>query len=258
MKNKNNSNMQSLVSIIMPAHNSSHFIREAVNSIKAQRYKSWEAIIVDDYSTDNTYSLLEEMAHQDCRIKVLRTTQNSGPAMARNLAIAHAEGRFIAFLDSDDLWAPDKLEKQIAFMKRKGAALSFTAYEKIDESGTITGRVVSAPDGIDYRGLLNANIIGCLTAIYDTEITGKVFMPGISMRQDYGLWLKILKTGHVAYGLNQPLAYLRKRKGSVSSNKLVATLYVWKLYREVEKLSVLRSGYHFVNYAYRAFIKSRI
>jgi glycosyltransferase involved in cell wall biosynthesis len=250
--------MQPLVSIIMPAYNSSQFIREAVNSIQAQRYKSWEAIIVDDFSTDNTYSILEEMAHRDSRIKVLRTTKNSGPATARNLAIADAEGRFIAFLDSDDLWVPSKLEKQIAFMKQEGAALSFTAYEKIDESETIIGRVVSAPDNIEYRSLLNANIIGCLTAIYDTEITGKVFMPEISKRQDYGLWLKILKMGHIAYGLNQPLAYLRKRKGSVSSNKLTAALYVWKVYREVEKLSVLRSSYHFVNYACRAFIKSII
>ncbi len=213
--------------------------------------------MIDDCSTDDSYRVLKELESQDSRIKLLRMEKNKGPAVARNVGIANAKGRYIAFLDSDDLWFPEKLEKQIAFMNVKGAALSFTGYQKIDECGFGVGRIVSVPESIDYLGLLNASVIACLTVLYDTKIIGKVLMPE-SKVEDYGLWLKILKMGYVAHGLNQPLASLRKRRGSVSSNKLRAALWVWRLYRDSERLSLCRSSYHFINYAVRALIKAGI
>ena len=246
------------VSIITPTYNSSKYISEAVESVLAQSYAAWEMIIVDDCSSDKTYDIIQRYACRDNRIKVFRLPQNSGPAAARNLAMDKAQGRYIAFLDSDDLWVSDKLERQLEFMKEKGAAFTYTAYEKMDESGDTRGRIVHVPDQTDYKGLLSASVIGCLTVIYDTNVTGKVFMPNLPKRQDHGLWLKILKMGHIAYGLNEPLAYLRIREGSISSNKVMAATYVWKLYRDVEGLSFLESSYHFINYAARAFFKYRI
>jgi len=250
--------MMKNVSIITPTYNSSKYVSEAIASVLAQSYEAWEMIIVDDCSSDDTYDIVQRYACQDGRIRAFRMPRNSGPAATRNLAIDKARGRYIAFLDSDDMWASDKLEKQLTFMQRKGAALTYTAYEKMTESGDTCGRIVHVPDQTDYRGLLSASVIGCLTVIYDTDMTGKVFMPDLPKRQDHGLWLKILRTGHVAYGLNEPLAYLRIRKGSISSNKVAAAAYVWKLYREVEGLSFFETAYHFINYATRALLKYKV
>ena len=250
--------MTDKISVIMPTYNSSLYISEAVDSVLGQTYSNLELLIVDDCSTDNTANIIGDYERSDDRVKLFSTSQNSGPAVARNIAIEKAGGRFIAFLDSDDVWVVEKLEKQIAFMKAKGAALSYTAYEKMDEQGRLFNRIVSVPSTINYEGLLSASVIGCLTAVYDTKIVGKVFMPDIIKRQDYGLWLRILRPGYIAYGLNESLAYLRKRKNSVSSNKFLAVSYVWKLFREVEKLNFFRSLYHITCYAIRALVKSRI
>jgi teichuronic acid biosynthesis glycosyltransferase TuaG len=246
------------VSIITPSYNSEKFIIDAIKSVIAQEYSDWEMIIVDDCSTDRTCEIVAEYSHQDSRIKLIKLEQNSGPATARNIAITNATGRYIAFLDSDDLWLSNKLKTQINFMKSKDAALSYTAYEKIDENGVRCERIVSVPDRVSYTGLLGASVIGCLTAIYDTKILGKIYMPEIAKRQDHGLWLKILKNVNIAHGLNEPLACLRIRKGSISSNKFLAAGYVWKLYREIEGLSFFTASYYFCHYAIRAFLKSKI
>ena len=250
--------MTELVSIITPTYNSEEYMGHTIESVQAQTYEAWELIVVDDGSSDGTCQLVADAAVADSRIKFFKSEENKGAAAARNKAIQESSGRYIAFLDSDDLWREDKLARQLAFMAERRAVLSYTAYEKIDERGARQGRVISVPDKIDYRGLLRASIIGCLTAVYDTKELGKVYMPEIRRRQDYGLWLKILRQGEMAHGLNVPLAFLRKRNESLSSNKLLSAYYVWKLFREVEGLRMIPSMYYFANYAARALRKAAI
>ena len=247
-----------LVSVITPTFNSAKYIGEAITSVQRQTYRNWEMIIVDDASTDDTCSIVKKFVRNDGRIKLIKNQTNGGPAKARNIALECASGRYIAFLDSDDLWRENKLEKQLEVFREKNCPLVYSAYEKIDEKGNRQGRLVAVPSCIDYSRLLSATVIATVTAIYDTESVGHVLMPDIRMRQDYALWLKILRKGGVAHAVTEPLAYLRKRQGSVSSNKISAAIYVWKVYRDYEKLTIYRSMYHFFNYALRAFVKSRI
>lgn len=249
--------MQELVSIITPLYNSQEYIEETIQSILNQNYSNWELIVVDDCSRDESLAIVGEFANKDSRIKIIKLEENSGAAIARNTGIENAKGRYIAFLDSDDLWVPEKLEKQIEFMKGKDISFSFTGYIKIDEDGTEKGQV-TIPDVVTYKELLKSNVIGCLTAIYDVEKLGKIYMPNIRKRQDHALWLKILKGHTNAYGLNEPLAKYRIREGSISRNKIKAASYQWKLYREVERLSIGKSLYYFINYAYHGFKKSKI
>lgn len=246
-----------LVSIITPSYNSAHFITKTIESVIEQTYQEWEIIIVDDCSTDNSIDIVKEYQTKDSRVKLIQLARNSGPAVARNKAIEEARGRYIAFLDSDDIWFSQKLEKQIPFMKEKDAVLSYTSYQKIEEDGTPRG-TVKVPVSVNYKKMLNSNYIPCSTAVLDSYKLGKVLMPNILKRQDYGLWLKILKMGHIAYGINEPLAYYRVRRCSVSSNKLIAAKYQWKVYREVEKLDIFNSAYHFMKYAYIGLRKYRI
>jgi len=244
-----------MVSIITPSYNSKQFIKESIASALAQTYQNWELIIVDDISPDNSNELIEEYIKKDSRIKLIKLEKNSGPAIARNRGIKEAKGRYIAFLDSDDLWHPDKLSKQIAFMQEKSCALSYTGYKRIEEThGTIID-TINVPLKVNYSELLKQNIIGCLSAMYDTEKLGKVYMPDLKKRQDFALWLSILKKVPYAYGLNEPLAYYRVRTSSVSSNKLLASRYNWKLYREVEELPIYKAIYYFGWYTYRSFLK---
>lgn len=243
-------------SIIMPTYNSVQFVGEAINSVKRQEFKSWELLIVDDASTDKTPEMLRDHAGEDSRIKLFFMHSNEGPAKARNVAIDSAKGRFISFLDSDDIWREDKLERQRALFETTGTPLAFSAYRKIDESGNRIGRVVSVPECVSYRQLLGETSIATCTAAYDTERVGKVLMPDIRKRQDFALWLAILRTGHLARSVEEPLAYLRKRKGSVSSNKLIAAAYVWQVYRDLEKLSRAQSAYYFLKYAFHASVKT--
>lgn len=240
---------ENLVSIITPSYNSSKFIEETIKSVLSQNYQDWEMIIVDDCSVDNSYEIAKRFSVVDCRIKVIRLEKNSGVAMARNAGINAANGRYIAFLDSDDLWLPQKLEKQIAFMREKDAVLSYTAYKKMDEAGRIRDGVVQVREKVSYSDLLSTCDIGCLTAIYDSHKIGKLLMPVVN-HEDYALWLKILKKGFIAHGLNEPLAIYRVRKNSVSGNKLKAIKFQWNIYRNIEKLSLIDSMYYFTKYAY--------
>lgn len=250
--------MQELVSIITPLYNAEKFIEETIGSVLNQTYKNWEMIIVDDCSTDRSPAIVDSYAKKDSRVRLIKLEENSGAAIARNTAIQHAQGRYIAFLDSDDLWTPDKLEEQIAFMKGKDIALSFTSYIKMDEDGIEKGQV-HVPKQVSYSQLLKSNVIGCLTAIYDVKKIGKVTLPNIRKRQDHALWLKILKEHtQYAYGLNKPLARYRLREDSISSNKLQAASYQWKLYRDIERLDILKSIYYFIHYAYFGYKKSKI
>ena len=179
--------MKPLVSIISPTYNSLQFIEDTIQSIIQQTYTNWELLITDDCSTDGTWELIQKHQKLDERIKIFRLEQNSGPGVARNNSIKQAKGRFIAFCDSDDQWKPDKLEKQIKFLIENDLPFTFSAYQKIDENGQ-EGGIVNVPEEVSYNYLLKTCPIGCLTAIYDTEKIGKVYMPEIRKRQDYGLW----------------------------------------------------------------------
>jgi len=236
--------MNSLVSIITPSYNSSRFISQTMESVLNQTYKNWEMIIVDDVSPDDSNIIIEEYIKKDNRIKLIKLEKNSGPAVARNRAVEEAKGRYIAFLDADDLWMPEKLEKQIAFMDEKKCALSYTSYSTMDEDGKDLDRIIYAKDSLNYIELLKSNRIGCLSAMYDTQMIGKVYMPLIKKRQDYGLWLKILKKTDVAYGMNEVLGKYRILKNSVSSNKIDLLKYNYALFREHEGFSVLKSLYY--------------
>jgi teichuronic acid biosynthesis glycosyltransferase TuaG len=244
------------VSVITPVHDSEKFISDAITSVLEQRFADWEMILVDDCSTDHSVEVCMGFAGQDRRIRVIKLDRHSGPAAARNTAIRAASGRYIAFLDSDDFWHRNKLDLQLELFKQTGCALVYSAYKIKDEKRRNKHKIILVPESIDYYGLLNATVIATVTAVYDTARVGKVMMPDILKRQDYALWLKILRNGGKAYAVNKPLACLRKRSGSVSSNKLSAMRYTWMVYRRIEKLSVGHSLYHFFNYAVRAFIKN--
>lgn len=236
--------MSHLVSIITPSYKSEKFISQTIKSVLSQTYKNWEMIIIDDVSPDNSNKVIEEYCKKDSRIKLIKLGINSGPAVARNRAIEEANGRYIAFLDADDLWMSEKLEKQLAYMQVKDCALSYTAYKTMSEDGKNLNVNINPPMRLTYKELLKSNRIGCLTAIYDTYKIGKVYMPLIKKRQDYGLWLKILSNIDTAYGVNELLATYRIMSNSISSNKIDLLKYNYALFREHEKFSAIKSLYY--------------
>lgn len=226
----------------MPAYNSEKYIAESINSVLEQTYQNWELIIVDDCSTDKTEEIVKSF--DDNRIRFFRNDINSGADVTRNKAISESNGRWLAFLDSDDLWKPEKLEKQIEFMYKTGAEFSFTAYEQMDESGNFTGSVCIPPQNVDYKKMIRlACPIGNLTVIYDTKCVGKIMVPHIKKRNDFALWLQILKKIDSGYGMNEVLASYRVRNDSLSGNKFKLIKYHWELYRKIEGHSIIRSIY---------------
>lgn len=247
----------------MPMHNSAEFVGASIRSVQAQSTGSWELVVVDDSSTDSSAAVVAELAAADPRIRLLTNDRGRGAAAARNVAIGAARGRYLAFLDSDDMWLPQKLERQLDLMQRTGTPLSYSAYYKIDgdtevEAGDFvpTRRVVRAPLRLEYRHMLRQDYIGFLTAIYDTEQLGRRYLPPLKRRQDYALMLAILREGHTAQGLAEPLAlYRAARSGSLSSNKLKAARYNWHIYRHVEGLPLPRAVIAFANYATRSALK---
>ena len=238
--------LKNLISIITPSYKSERFISQTIESVLAQTYQNWEMVIVDDVSPDNSNKIIEEYCKKDNRIRLIKLEKNSGAAVARNRAIDEAKGRYIAFLDADDLWKPNKLEMQIKFMELKNCALSYSAYETMTEEGVLQNKYINPPLKIAYKDLLKSNYIGCLTAIYDTQKVGKVFMPLISKRQDYGLWLKILRKTDFAYGIDESLAVYRIMSNSVSSNKFKLLKYHYKLFTEFENISSMKALYYLI------------
>jgi glycosyltransferase involved in cell wall biosynthesis len=247
-----------LVSVIMPMYNSERFLCASIESVISQTYKNWELLIVYDFSTDNSYLIAQNYAAQDSRIRVLKNTvSRKMPSAPRNVGVQAAKGRFIAFLDSDDLWFPQKLEQQLAFFRDNRTAIVYSNYEKIDENGYRNNRLVTAPPYATYRTLLCGNIIGNLTGIYDTKKVGKIPIQDIH-HEDYVMWLQILKKGYIAQNTGTTLAAYRVTSSSVSANKLQVTQWQWHIYREIEHLSFLQSGMYFISYAFKAFYKSVI
>ena len=243
----------------MPCYNSGTFIRQAIESVRNQTFEDWELLVVDDGSTDDSADIIKGMEQMDGRIKYLKTNAPSGsPIVPRNIGVKKALGRYIAFLDSDDAWLANKLERQMKmFEQYEDMAICFSNYEKMTEQGERNNRIIKAPTITTYKQLLLSNVIGCLTAVYDTEKVGKVFFQNHS-HEDYILWLDILKRGYVARNTNTVEALYRVRENSVSSNKLKTLSWQWDIYRNVEKISLFRSSYYFLNYAYRAFKKALI
>lgn len=221
-----------LVSIITPAYNSERFIADMIESVIAQSYTNWELLITDDCSKDSTATIVKEYSEKDSRIKYFCLPCNSGAGVARNNSIKIANGRYIAFLDSDDMWDPKKLELQLSFMDRKQCGMSYSSNLTIDVNGEVIG-VEIAPKSQTFCQCKNDNRIGCLTIIYDADKVGKVYMPELRKRQDWGLVLNVLKKCGIAYGMKQPLAYYRKGQDSLSKNKLSLVKYNIALYQEV-------------------------
>jgi len=238
-----------LISVITPAYNAEKFIQETIESVLAQVYTNWEMIIVDDCSTDKTVKYIKNYEKEDSRIKLFQLETNSGSAVARNTAMRHASGKYIAFLDSDDLWYPEKLRKQVVFMQEKDIAFSFTKYIRMEEDGTLRNAISRAPESVGYHDLMKHCVIGCLTVMIDKEKIGSLEMVDIRTRQDYVYWLTITKMGYRAYGFPEVLAKYRSVDNSISSNKLKAAKRQWYVYREIEKQNLLKSIYYFVHYA---------
>ena len=249
------SNPQPLISIITPAYTAAEYIRFTIESVLAQTWQNWEMVIADDCSKDRTQDIVLEYAAKDPRIRYVRHEVNGGPAKTRNTALLNAKGRFVAFLDSDDLWLPQKLEHQIQFMLAKKAGMSYTLYRRFRTGDPEPGRLIVLPEVFYYETLLkNTGIAGCSTVMLDKEITGDILFP-LVRPEDFALWLSILKRNIPAYGLMEDLVRYRVSLTSVSGNKLRSAKWTWNVYRNVEKLSLPYAIWCFLNYSTRAFIR---
>lgn len=235
---------EKLVSIITPTYNCAKFIAETIDSVRAQTYQNWEMIIVDDCSLDNTKEIVEEYIKTDPRIRYHLLEKNSGAAVARTTAMQLANGAYMAFIDSDDLWMPDKLSRQIQWMEENGHAFSCTAYEQIDEDGNSLHRVIKTVEKTNYNRLLLDCPVGNSSVVYNVEKMGKFEVPDIRKRNDDALWLQMLKKEEYIWGMPDVLMKYRIRQNSISSNKLKVIKYHWILYRDIEHLSVFRSLFH--------------
>ncbi len=231
-----------LVSVIMPTFNCASFIGRSIESVLNQTFDNFELIIIDDLSTDSTKEVVLPYL-VDKRVLFLRNERNLGGAEARNRAIKQASGKYIAFLDSDDLWSEDKLEKQIKFMQETGAGFTYTGYSTMTEDSQVIDRI-EVPSKVNFDRMLKHNYIGCLTAIYDTRPFGKIYMPLVRKRQDFALWLELLKKFEFAYGLQENLGFYRVRASSLSSSKLDAFKFYWKILRTIAGQGILSSSYN--------------
>lgn len=246
--------MNQMVSIITPVYNAEKYLKSTLNSVIEQTYENWEMIIVNDCSTDRSLEIINSFLEIDSRFRLINLKKNQGVAHARNTAINEAKGKFIAFLDGDDLWTSVKLEKQISQMEKNNWLFTFSNYNIIDENGEQSEKVIKAPSKLDYKKLLNGNSIGCLTVVINREKIPNIKMPE-SKHEDYITWLSILKTGIIAYGIDESLALYRKSNNSLSSNKINAAKWTWDIYRKHQKLNFFRASKSFVMYSLKAIMK---
>lgn len=242
------------VSIITPVYNCEKYIKETIESVQSQSYTDWELLLVDDMSTDNSANIIKEYIQKDNRIKYYKLSENSGAAVARNFALQKSDGRFIAYLDADDLWKKEKLEKQIDFMIANNYAFTCTDYEKITEESKSLNKIVKIPKKVNYNMFLHNTIIQTVGVMIDTDITGKeiLIMPNIRRRQDAATWCQLLKAGYDCYEVPENLSYYRVVNNSLSSNKFKAIKGTWYLYRNIERLSLFKSSCCFVGYTLNA------
>lgn len=250
--------MNDLVSIIMPSYNTEKYISESIASVQKQSYADWELIIVDDCSTDNTDEIVKPFL-SDKRIKYIKNETNSGAAVSRNRALREAKGKWIAFLDSDDLWMPDKLQKQVAFMQDNDYHFSYTNYIEIDENSQPNGRSVTGPKKITRHGMYNYCWMGCLTVMYDVDTIGLIQIADIKKNNDYAMWLKACRKAD-CYLLNQTLAKYRSGRAGSISTQSIKTMIGWhyKLFRENEKKNPVFAAFHTCRNLFFGMIKKAI
>ena len=250
--------MAEIVSIIVPVYKAKEYIVNTCDNVCGQTYTDWELILVDDCSQDGTAELIEDYiaSHPDRNIRLISKENNEGAAAARNTGLEVASGRYIAFLDADDVWLPNRLEKTMECMKNKSVGFVFSAYEFGDENAKGTGKVVHVPETLSYKQALSRTIIFTTTTLFDTQIIPKelIRMPLVAS-EDTATWWQILRAGHIAYGVDEVLAIYRRPATSLSSNKMLAIKRIWNLYRKVERLNLFRSAVSFVGWAYRATIR---
>lgn len=243
-----------LVSIITPAYKAASIIEDTIKSVLSQSYSNWELLIADDCSPDDTRAVVEKWCAIDPRIKLICLERNGGPATARNAALNNATGRWIAFLDSDDVWLPNKLEDSISFALMRDAAIIFTGFRRFSKDGSRLGDYIAVPERLTYRSLLGNTAIATSTVLIDTLKTGPIRMEK-AYYDDFVCWLNILKRGFVAHGLDKDLMRYRVMSQSVSRNKKRSAMEVWKTYRQIEKLSLIPALWYFANYGMRAALK---
>lgn len=250
---------EELVSIIVPVYNAEKFIEDTIKTVKNQNYPNWELLLVNDCSTDKSQKIIGEYQERDNRIKLIQLKKNSGAAIARNTGIEEAKGKYIAFLDADDFWEKEKLEKQVEFMRINQMEFTYTGYEFADEKGNKINKIVKVPRKLTYKQALKNTTIFTSTVIFDVEKLGKelIYMPDVRRGQDTATWWKVLKTGVIAYGLNESLSIYRRSNNTLSANKIKALKRTWNLYRNVEKLPLFKSFYYFCWYVLNA-VKRRI
>lgn len=249
---------EGLVSIIVPVYNVQKYITETMDCVRAQTYANWELLLVEDCSTDETRQVIEAYQERtaDERIRLIVQPQNLGAARARNTGLAQAKGRYIAYLDSDDLWEPMKLARELAFMEEQEAGFAFTSYEFADEKGNGLGKVVHVPRTLQYKQALKNTTIFTTTVMFDTrKIPKELLDMPLVKSEDTALWWKVLRNGYTAYGLDENLVRYRRGGKSLSSNKLEAIRRIWNLYRNVEGLNLFESMYNFCFWAVRAVVR---
>jgi teichuronic acid biosynthesis glycosyltransferase TuaG len=240
-----------LVSIVMPAHNCEATLPDSIASVISQSFTNWELIVVDDASSDATFRKTQELSRTEPRIRVFRQPRNYGVAQARNAGMREARGQFLAFLDSDDLWVPHKLERQVALMREHDLSFTFAQYRRLLPNGHL-GAIIPVPKQINYQDLLKGNVIGCLTVMID-----RTKIPFFSMidvgHEDFVAWLQILKAGVTAWGIQEDLARYRVSVASISGKKWRSAIWTWNIYRKIEGLSLLKSIWYFLAYSSRSF-----
>jgi teichuronic acid biosynthesis glycosyltransferase TuaG len=245
-----------LVSIITPVYNSELFISETIESVISQDYEFWELILVDDCSSDDSVKIINQYVQQDSRIRLIQLYENSGAALARNAAINDSKGRYLTFIDSDDVWLPSFLSEMLVFMSRNNAAFVFSGYNRVDVNRCFLS-YFGVPEKIHYKALLKTCVISCLTVILDSEKVGRRYFPEYTKREDFAYWLLILKDVQFAFGLNKPLALYRCHRASSSSNKFDMAIKTWEMYRKIEGLSLFVSSYYFSHYAVRGLLRNK-
>jgi teichuronic acid biosynthesis glycosyltransferase TuaG len=222
-----------MISVIMPAYNAERTIKEAIESVLNQTYHDFELIVINDASLDNTLKIVEEYMELDQRVKLIDNPKNSGVSVSRNKGVSMARGEYIAFLDSDDIWRHDKLEKQLKLMKEKVAVLSYTASSFIDQKGTVFNYIMQAEEKLSLDTLLKKNLISCSSAMVRADVMKRIKMPNDKMHEDYYVWITILKEYKYAYGVNEPLLIYRLSTNSKSSNRLKSAKMIFNTYKAV-------------------------
>lgn len=248
--------MEKLVSIVVPVYNAGTYLGETIEAVQSQTFQQWELLLVDDCSCDNSRELIMRYAEQDTRIRLIARSRNAGAAEARNTGIEEAKGRYLAFLDADDLWLPNKLKRTFEFMEEHRAAFVFTSYAFGDEQARSTGKIVHVPESLTYKRALSRTVIFTSTVMFDREkIPAELIKMPLVKSEDTACWWQILRTGCVARGLDEMLVIYRRPEHSLSSNKLEAIKRIWHLYRQVEHLPLIKSVICFIFWAYRATVR---